>query len=260
MEDVEVDAVPLTWWDTEGVLCAEAEPFDGRLVSHEGRVFAVPVEGDGYLWPRPHIRGNQADFFVTDHLQAIARGHLLRSVTAYLDGEVISRAWYRYQPVDTPTRSRPVKDRDQPAPTLEEGTRVDIPADTPQGRELREMMRQACTVQERPCEGFSVMGKVSSNGRGGSVVLLPDFDFGRETQAFDPALKRVADLVRQRHPQRDPVGLFAVYTTVDDELTAVVFTGRAALGWHHNGWSAWRPLATELVAPSGMVIPPRGSR
>ena len=53
---------------------------------------------------------------------------------------VLSRAWYRYEQVVTPTRPRPVKDRDQPAPTLEEGKRVHVPADTQQGRELRELM------------------------------------------------------------------------------------------------------------------------
>lgn len=264
VEDVQAGPVAVTWWDTEGVLCDTAEPFDGRLVSHEGKVFAVPVGGDGYLWPRPHIRGNQADSFVTDHLQVTPRGHLLRSVKAYLDHEVLSRAWYRYEQVVTPTRPRPVKDRDQPAPTLEEGKRVHVPADTQQGRELRELMRQACAVQEEPCEGFSVMGQVSSNGRGRSVVLLPDFGLGRETRAFDPALRRVADLVRERHVESEPVGLLVVYTMADevddDGLTIVVFTGRAARGWHHNGLSAWRPLVTELVTPSGMIIPPRESR
>ncbi|MEU5877867.1 hypothetical protein [Spirillospora sp. NPDC047279] len=122
----------MPWWDSEVTLDNRCEPFDGEVVHRAGALYHVPDEDqNGEVEPNGYHYGNGSDCFATARLTLDEAGRLVRTVSVdFESGFLLARLWYRYVRVNAPTRPRPRRVEDAPAPSsIDEAVVVSVPGD-----------------------------------------------------------------------------------------------------------------------------------
>ncbi|MFC5753108.1 hypothetical protein [Actinomadura rugatobispora] len=123
--------VRMPWWESEVVLDNRCEPFNGEVVRGKDALYFVPDEDEnGEVEPNGYHYGNGSDCFATARLTLDEAGRLVRTVSVDFEmGFLLTRLWYRYARVDAPTRPRPRRIEDAPAPSsIDEAVVVPVPA------------------------------------------------------------------------------------------------------------------------------------
>lgn len=88
--EVAEQPVPISWYDEEGVLEAEARPFSGTWQESGGKLWLLTADSTS-----PTLRYDDGDTQVADALSLVG-GHLLRSMSTVTDGLYLDRILLRY--------------------------------------------------------------------------------------------------------------------------------------------------------------------
>lgn len=122
----------MPWWGSEVALDNYCEPFDGEIVHRDGASYYVPdADQNGEVAPNGYHYGNGYDCAATTRLTLDEAGRLVRTTSVdFEQGFLLARLWYRYVRVSAPTRPRPARVEDAPAPSsIDEAVVVPVPAD-----------------------------------------------------------------------------------------------------------------------------------